>query len=205
MSSTVVTSPDATTALLETEITLSVIPSTRTVVTTPASQSIGRETEEQDLTNHDPQPPNNYEMSTPSSASLVLENVIASTLASFVVNPCSAGSCTSGASVVSTPLSTAYNCKECAHKASKKHNLLRANKRLKMKVRTLKEEVSNLKLTITELESVSFIYFHLFTINILGNLMSHIGHTCAICVYLNLSTGLVALHIFSPSQQNYDP
>ena len=109
-------------------------------------------------------------MSTPSSASLVLENDIASTPASFVVNPCSASSCTSGPSVVSTPLSTAYNCKECAHKARKKHNLLRANKRLKMKVWTLKEEVSSLKLTITELESVSFIYLHLFTINILGNL-----------------------------------
>lgn len=92
-------------------------------------------------------------MSTPSSASLVLENHIASTPASFVMNPCSASSCTSGASVVSTPLSTAYSCKECAHKARKKHNLLRANKRLKMKVRTLKEEVSSLKLTITELEN----------------------------------------------------
>lgn len=92
-------------------------------------------------------------MSTPSSASLVLQNDIASTPASFVVNPCSASSCTSGASVVSTPLSTAYNCKECAHKARKKHNLLRANNRLKMKVQTLKEEVSSLKLTITELES----------------------------------------------------
>lgn len=124
------------------------------MITTPASQSIGTEIEEQDLTNHDPQPSNNYEMSTPSSASLVLENDIASTPASFVVNPCSASSCTSGASVVSKPLSTAYNCKECAHKArKKKHNLLRANKRLKMKVWTLKEEVSSLKLTITELES----------------------------------------------------
>ncbi|XP_015779715.1 PREDICTED: uncharacterized protein LOC107357589 [Acropora digitifera] len=93
-------------------------------------------------------------MSTPSSASLVLENDIASTPASFVVNPCSSSSCTSGALVVSTPLSTAYNCKECAHKArKKKHNLLKANKRLKMKVWTLKKEVSSLKLTITELES----------------------------------------------------
>ena len=109
-------------------------------------------------------------MSAPSSASLVLENHIASPLASFVMNPCSASSCTSGGSVVSTPLSTAYSCKECAHKARKKHNLLRANKRLKMKVRTLKEEVSSLKLTITELESVSFIYLHLFTINIFCNL-----------------------------------
>ena len=90
------------------------------MVTTSASQSIGTETEEQDLTNHDPQPSNNYEMSTPSSASLVLENDITSTPASFVVNPCSASSCTSGASVVSTPLSTACNCKECAHKARKK-------------------------------------------------------------------------------------
>ena len=168
MSSTVVTSPEATTALLETEITG--VASSSTVVTTPASQSIGTETDEQDLTNHDPQPSNNYEMSTPSSASLVLENHIASTPASFVMNPCSASSCTSGASVVSTPLSTAYSCKECAHKARKKHNLLRANKRLKMKVRTLKEEVSSLKLTITELESVSFIYLHLFTINIFCNL-----------------------------------
>ena len=123
-------------------------------------------------------------MSAPSSASLVLENHIASPLASFVMNPCSASSCTSGGSVVSTPLSTAYSCKECAHKVRKKHNLLRANKRLKMKVRTLKEEVSSLKLTITELESVSFIYLHLFTINIFCNLCLivtiHVLYVCTL-------------------------
>ena len=73
-----------------------------------------------------------------------------------------------------------------------------------MKVRTLKEEVSSLKLFITELEGVSFIYLHIYTINIFGNLCL-IYATRAICVHLNLSTGLVALHIFSPSQQNYDP
>lgn len=43
LSSTVVTSPEATTALLETEITG--VASSSTVVTTPASQSIGTETE----------------------------------------------------------------------------------------------------------------------------------------------------------------
>ena len=90
------------------------------MVTTPASQTIGTETEEQDLTSHDPQPSNNYEMSIPSSESLVLEKDIASTPASFVVNPSSANSCTSGASVVSTPLSTAYSCKECDYRARKK-------------------------------------------------------------------------------------
>ena len=158
------------------------------MVTTPASQTIGTETEEQDLTNHDPQPSNNYEMSTPSSASLILESDIASTPASFLVDPCSASSCTLGASVVSTLLLTA-----CSYKNK---NLPRANKRLKMKVQTLKEKVSRLKHTITELASVSFIYLHLCHKNIC--------HTCAICAHLNLFTGQVALHIFSPSQQNYD-
>lgn len=109
-------------------------------------------------------------MSIPSSASLVLEKDIAIAPASFVVDPCSASSCTSGASVVSTLLSTAYSSKDYTHGAKKTHNLLRANKRLKTKVHTLKEEVSRLKHTITELESVSFIYLHLFAINIFGNL-----------------------------------
>ena len=47
----------------------------------------------------------------------------------------------------------------------KTHNLLRANNQLKTKVQTLKEGVSSLRNTITELISVSFIYLCLFAIN----------------------------------------
>lgn len=144
--STVVTNPEATTAL-----------QSSTVVTTPeTSQIIVTEAEEQDLTNLEPQPSNDDEMCTVSSASLVVENNIASTPASFVKDVCSASSVTSGASVDSTPLSTPHSCKECIHRAKKSHNLQRANNRLKTKVQTLKEKVSSLRHTITELESVSF-------------------------------------------------
>ena len=84
-------------------------------VVTPDSQIIVTETEEQDLTNLEPQLSNVDEMCTPSSASLAVESYTASTPASFVVDPCSASSHTSGASVVSTPLSTAYmySCRDC--------------------------------------------------------------------------------------------
>ena len=149
-STTVVTSPEAT--------------SSSTVVTTPESQIIATETEDPDLTvtNLEPQPSNVDEMCTPSSASLVVENYSASTSASFVVDPCSASSCTSGTSVVSTLLSTAHSCKDCTRRATKSHNLQRTNNQLNAKVQSLKKEVSSLRHTITELESVSFSYLFSF-------------------------------------------
>ena len=140
-----VTSTETKTAQSEIEITV-----------IPASQIIVKETEEQDLTNLEPQPSNADEMCTPSSASLTLENSTASTPASFVVDPCSASSWTSGASVVSTPLLTAYSCKDCTHR-TKKTQFTESQQSTENKSADFKREVSSLKHTITDLESVSLI------------------------------------------------
>ena len=140
-------------------------------------------------------------MCTPSSASLAVESYTASTPASFVVDPCSASSHTSGASVVSTPLSTAYSCNDCTRRAKRSHNLQRANNRLKTKVQSLKKEVSSLRHTITELESVSFIYLHNFAINIFANLFLMAIHVQCICIY---SLICLPCFFFSPSQENDD-
>ena len=168
-------------------------------VVTPESQIIVPETEEQDLTNLEPQPSN--EICTPSSASLAVESYTASTPASFVVDPCSASSHTSGASVVSTSLSTAYSCNDCTRRAKRSHNLQRANNRLKTKVQSLKKEVSSLRHTITELESVSFIYLHNFAINIFANLFLMAIHVQYIYIY---SLVCLPCFFFSPSQENDD-
>lgn len=220
-SSTVVTSPEATTAVTETEI-----PSSSTVVTTPESKSMVTETEEQDITNlvpadlSEPQPstpgesvqhenvePSLDELGTPSSASLVVENCSASTPASFVVDPCSGNSFTSGASVVSTPLSTTYSCKDCTRMAKKSHNLQRSNSRLKTKVHSLKEEVSSLRHTITELESASFIDLCLVTIDVYVVHLYLFNPPVALEILNCISNHWLAhtlVHIFSPSQENYD-
>ena len=193
--------PEATTALLEKKIT--VIPSSSTVVTTPASQIIGTETEEQDLTNLEPQSSNANEMCTPSSASLVLENYIASTPASFVADLWSASSCTSGASVVSTPLSTAYSCKDCTHGAKKNPQFTESqqsteNKSADFKRGSVKPEEYHHRAHKYEFH-LSLSLCHKQFAN-----LSYMCYTFTVCVHQKFFTGLLALHIFSPSQQNYD-
>ena len=171
-SSTVVTSSQATSS---------------STVATPESQTMVTETEEQDLTNLEPQPSNVDEMCTPTSTSLAVESYTASAPASFAVDPCSASSQTSGASVVSTPLSTAYSCQDCSRRVKKSHNLQRANTRLKTKVQSLKKEVSSLRQTIAELESVSFIHLHILPLTYLPIfvLLPYMYCTCCTCTFIH--------------------
>ena len=196
-STTAVTSPEAT--------------SSSTVFTTPESQIIATETEDQDLTvtNLEPQPSNVDEMCTPSSASLVVENYSASTSASFVVDPCSASSCTSGTSVVSTPLSTAHSCKDCTRRAKKKPQFTKSQQSTKrksaeFKKRSVKPEAYHRRARKCEFQLSFFFLCHkqitlanYWPIFVLLPYMY-----CIIVVHLYLFTCLVALLIFSPSQGN---
>lgn len=59
--------------------------------------------------------------------------------------------------VASTPLSSDQSCIKCVKYQSRYHNLKRVNGRLKFKVSNWQMEVSSLKNSIKELESVSFV------------------------------------------------
>ena len=59
--------------------------------------------------------------------------------------------------VQSTPLSSAQSCIRCVKYQSRYKNLRRVNGRLKLKVSNLQMEVSSLRNSIKELESVSFV------------------------------------------------
>ena len=132
----------------------------------PQSSTPGQSVQREDVE------PSGADMYTPSSASVVMGNCSASTSASFVVDSSSGNLCTSSASDVTTPLSTAGRCNDCTHVA-KCHNLRRVNNRLKTKVYSLEEEVSSLRNTIKDLESVSTIDHFVIAI-----------HLYLFCIYL---------------------